>query len=76
LRPPSAPPRSLSSFARNLGCGHAGLLEAVCDLRILEKAEQQLVDGQVGVAALFLGGLRAADGLDERRGRRHGVRRR
>jgi len=56
--------------------GHAGLLEAVGDLRVLDQAEQQLVDGEVRVPALLLRGLRAADDLDQRRGRRDGVRRR
>uniref|UniRef100_A0A452ZKJ8 Uncharacterized protein n=1 Tax=Aegilops tauschii subsp. strangulata TaxID=200361 RepID=A0A452ZKJ8_AEGTS len=55
--------------------GHAGLLEAVGDLRVLEEAHEQLVDGEVRVPALLLRGLRAPDGLDERRGGRHGVRR-
>jgi hypothetical protein len=65
LAPTVGAAAELLELCAHLGRGHAGLLEVACDLRVLEKGEQQLVDGQVGVAALLLRGLRAADGISD-----------
>jgi hypothetical protein len=43
----TAEPLELGAHPR---CAHASLLEAIGDLQVLEKAEQQLVDGEVRVA--------------------------
>jgi len=56
--------------------GNAGLLERVGDLWVLEETDEQLVDGEMGVPAPLLCRLRAADDLDQRRGRRDGIRQR